>query len=138
MGYIDAPAGNPAFSTSSDLIPLAKIFNTVCSVAKHFASKPLNTYCEIMPASAHFSRKRLPEKRGGRQKTGTGYPMPAYTNNQTNHAPTRQPRLSHCILQTENIKTTTLRARDCSLRSKKNPAEAIFLKFIPKTVICSQ
>ncbi len=45
MGYIDAPAGNPAFSTSSDLIPLVKISNTVCSVAKHFASKPLNTYC---------------------------------------------------------------------------------------------
>ncbi len=54
MGYIDAPAGNPAFSTSSDLIPLAKIFNTVCSVAKYFASKPLNTYSEkktkILPA----------------------------------------------------------------------------------------
>ncbi len=39
MGYIDAPAGNPAFSTSSNPIPLAKIFNTVCSVAKHFAIK---------------------------------------------------------------------------------------------------
>ncbi len=48
MGYIDAPAGNPAFSTSSNLIPLAKIVNTVCSVAKYFASKPLNTYCEEM------------------------------------------------------------------------------------------
>ncbi len=48
MGYIDAPAGNPAFSTSSNPIPLAKIFNTVCSVAKHFASKPLNIYCEII------------------------------------------------------------------------------------------
>ncbi len=48
MGYIDASAGNPAFSTSSNLIPLAKIFNPVCSVAKHFASKPVNAYCAVL------------------------------------------------------------------------------------------
>ncbi len=64
MGYIDAPAGNPAFSTSSNLIPLAKIFNTVCSVAKHFAIKARKYLLRFFYFfGLGFSRKRARKSR---------------------------------------------------------------------------